>query len=123
MVAILAFLYLTITSGVIVNWHYCMGELASIKMGIPQSSKCDKCGMADKKGCCESEYKFIKVQDEHQWAKTAFDVSQFFAAMPSMTASFHAGSYSSISAVYEPYHAPPDNRENSIYIHTGVFRI
>ena len=76
-ITILAFLYLAIASGVTVSLHFCMGDLASVEYGIPSDSDCNKCGMKEKKGCCHTESKIVKIQDEHQWAKESFSFSQF----------------------------------------------
>jgi hypothetical protein len=121
-VAILAFLYLTITSGVVVNWHYCMGDLSSIEIGARNGDHCEKCGMADKKGCCETEYKLFKVQDEHQLAKVSWESNALPAIAPVFT-SLIPVSNNEIIRGQEYYHAPPDERSNFIYLHTGVFRI
>lgn len=122
MVAILAFLYLTITSGVVVNWHYCMGDLSSVEIGARNTSYCEKCGMADKKGCCETEYKLFKVQDAHQLAKVSWESNALPAIAPTIT-SLLPLSFDKVQRIQEHYHAPPDERSNFIYIHTGVFRI
>lgn len=122
MVAILAFLYLTITSGVVVNWHYCMGDLSSIEIGARNSDHCDKCGMADKKGCCETTYKVFKVDDAHQWAKANWELNALAAISP-ITTQLVPVTYSSDKTVLQQYHAPPDERLNAIYLHIGVFRI
>lgn len=122
MVAILAFLYLTITSGVVVNWHYCMGDLSSIDIGARHSDHCEKCGMADKKGCCETTYKVFKVDDAHQWAKVNWELNTLAAVFPT-TIQFEPVHFSIDNSQLQQYHAPPDERLNAIYLHTGVFRI
>lgn len=123
LVAILALLYLTIASGVVVNLHYCMGDLASIEFGHAADHPCAKCGMEEKKGCCETESKLVKLQDAHQWAKPAFDALKVmavvqgagFTSMPVLQpASLPA------SASYQP---PPDFRQNKVYRSICVFRI
>lgn len=63
-------LYLALSCGLVVNWHYCMGQLASIEWGVPQDDHCGKCGMKDQKGCCETESQILKVKEAHVSVKT-----------------------------------------------------
>jgi hypothetical protein len=121
-VAILAFVYLGVAGGVMVNLHYCMGSLASLDYGSGEVETCSKCGMKEKKGCCETEYKFVKLQDEHQLAKTTIEFNQLEAEVPSY--SLLAFSLSDEqSSLYLNYHSPPDPRDNDIYLHNRVFRL
>jgi len=66
-VSILACFYLLLTSGVAVNFHYCMGKVRSMSFGRQQTTEsCNKCGMTSKKaGCCEDKANFVKVDDTH----------------------------------------------------------
>ncbi|MGB8190578.1 MAG: hypothetical protein WCF67_01605, partial [Chitinophagaceae bacterium] len=66
-VAILAIFYLSLASGVMVNVHYCMGELASVDYGHKEEDKCGRCGMPDdNNACCHTDSKLVKLQDDHQ---------------------------------------------------------
>ena len=49
-VAILAFLYISTSTGAFVHVHYCMGELADWGIGYNKSTKCGKCGMKEVQG-------------------------------------------------------------------------
>lgn len=69
-VVLLAVLYLGLSLGLVVNWHYCMGQLASIDWGVLQDEHCGKCGMKDQKGCCETASQILKVSDAHLLGKT-----------------------------------------------------
>jgi hypothetical protein len=68
-VILLAFLYLGMCTGIVVNYHYCMGDLASVEWGMDHDDTCARCGMKDKSGCCETKFQVVKVQQEHQGAK------------------------------------------------------
>jgi hypothetical protein len=81
----LAVLYFTMSNGVIVNFHYCMGDLAEVAWGYKHSDTCPKCGMKDAKGCCENKYEVIKVQQEHQQAEMALILPSFAVASPSFS--------------------------------------
>ena len=65
-VTILALIYLTITSGVLINVHFCMGEIASVEYGQDATSACEKCGMESKAGCCSTEVAFVKVSEQQK---------------------------------------------------------
>lgn len=66
LVAILAFLYLGVSSGVAMEIHYCMGKKAGVEFYGSDNDKCSKCGMKHKKGCCNDEHKFYKINDSHK---------------------------------------------------------
>jgi hypothetical protein len=123
-VSILAFFYLGLASGVVINLHYCMGELSSVEYGYHGHTKCGACGMEEKDGCCNTELKVIKLQDSHEWTKPGWlpgnnNVTLPFTAMQafSFSAPLHTQGNSSI------YFSPPDYRMNSIYLHTSILRI
>lgn len=122
-VAILAFLYITLSSGIVVNLHYCMGDLATVELGLNHDDTCGKCGMKDRKGCCETQYQVVKVQDAHQAAK---DLQSGFKAVPALAASVYAEPFVAVeaaaAAAYEAY-TPPDTGTNDRYIAICVFRI
>ena len=66
-----AFIYLAISSGLILEIHYCMGKEAgsSVKFAGNATPRCGKCGMENgPHKCCHNELKLIKVQDSHQQA-------------------------------------------------------
>ena len=65
-VAILAFLYLGVSSGIAMEIHYCMGKKAGVDLYNSNNQKCSKCGMHEKKGCCSEENKFYKLNDSHK---------------------------------------------------------
>jgi hypothetical protein len=66
-VTILATLYLLVTCGVSVNFHYCMGKLRSVDLGYNLDDRCGKCGMSTKdSGCCHDDTQWFKVNDNHQ---------------------------------------------------------
>ncbi len=61
-----AFLYLAFSCGLVVNMHYCMGELAEISYhSSPKSDDCGYCGMEDS-DCCHDDLKVFKPDDIHK---------------------------------------------------------
>lgn len=123
-IAILAILYITVTSGVIVNVHYCMGSIASVAYGWDDHDVCGKCGMTDQKeGCCHTEYQLVKVDDEHQYVPV--DIPSF--ETPVSIIPDEIVWIDPAPATLQPttftYIDPPDPYFNSVYLHHCVFRI
>jgi hypothetical protein len=121
-IAILALLYIITTSGVVVNVHYCMGAVSSVTYGHEAPESCGKCGMKEKDGCCHSELKVVKLDDVHQQAAKALAIAQI-AELPVVYFESAVAAYNSRKDFVNSYHSPPDNRINSVYLHTNVFRI
>ncbi len=72
--AIIAILYFAISSGFVVNVHYCMGKLRAQKVAVSAKKMCACKKAEDKKGCCKTTYKVVKLDDKHQISSIAFKV-------------------------------------------------
>lgn len=59
---------MTVSSGIAMEIHYCMGEHAGADLYGSSSEKCGRCGMKEqnKKGCCHDDHKFYKLNDSHK---------------------------------------------------------
>jgi hypothetical protein len=57
---ILAIIYITVSTGFIVNVHYCMGKVSSIKLE-QTAKKC--CCKKQHKNCCKTEQKLVKLNN------------------------------------------------------------
>src|SRR5258706_13640871 len=72
-------IYLAITSGLVLQIHYCMGRQigSSVKFAEAGTHACSKCGMQNAKNkCCHDEVKFIKLQqDAHKQVTTDYQVT------------------------------------------------
>ncbi|MBC7827290.1 MAG: hypothetical protein H7122_06070 [Chitinophagaceae bacterium] len=123
LITILAFLYLGLAGGVVVNFHYCMGQLSSIEYGYDEHDQCGKCGMKEKKGCCNTEFKMVKLQDSHQWAKSASVVNKSFTIFTDLIYQPSSSILIRSLEITSGYHPPPNLRTNKVYLHTGIFRI
>ena len=123
LIAILSFLYVTVASGVVVNIHYCMGNLSSVSYGYDKHSACDKCGMKERKGCCHTEFKVVKLQDAHQLVQAAEKMSATPVLLPVTPIDYTAGNLPAKSTLSLHYHSPPDKRVNEVYLHNLAFRI
>ncbi len=125
LVAILLLVYFTVSTGFVINLHYCMDKMASVELGGKKSDKCGKCGMPkkDKEGCCRDEVKVVKL---YQDQLTAYFIDFRFSALATLVT--HSGF---IVSVFKPAslptshkaHAPPLISEQDTYLVNGVFRI
>ena len=65
----IALIYLVMSTGFVMNSHYCMGKLSSIELGRSEVKKCI-CGMridsAKKNKCCHSKIDVVKLEDSHK---------------------------------------------------------
>lgn len=123
-ILILAVMYLGLTSGVMVNIHYCMGEIAGVNYGHPEGDGCSTCGMVKQDGCCHTDHKFVKADDDHLYAKNiAAPGSTSTTEHPSLYLSEVIFSYRPPDLKNSQYHSPPDPRSSDFRLHNCVFRI
>ena len=126
-VIIVTFLYFAISSGMIVNLHYCMNSFSSADFNPVTSKKaCDICGMDKEKshGCCHDEVKLVKLQDDqNKTSQVSYDITSFqsIAVIPSR---FIAASFYNADEINDrPDHSPPLLTRQDIQIKNCVFRI
>lgn len=105
-----------------INIHYCMGRLASVEYGVGEHDACNKCGMKEKKGCCHTESTFLKIQDDHQLAKTV-KLPDLAVAIDPVLPEYQQVCIDEATTSAIQYADPPDPRTGSIFIHINVFRI
>jgi len=79
---LLALIYITTTSGIVISTHYCMGEVSGIALGQSQAESCATCGM-DNEGCCHDDLDVIKLTDNHQYSQVSSEIPSFEAAVVS----------------------------------------
>ncbi len=118
--------YLVASSGVIINFHYCMNNLASTGIFEPESKKCGQCGMHtdDSNGCCRDESKMVKMQNDQQPSSSLSYVLPSLSTLLHLPSNFIVVSIFNISAAkYFISHSPPLLSEQDRYLQNGVFRI
>ena len=124
LVAIIAIMYMGVSSGIAMEIHYCMGKKTGIEFYGDQKDKCGKCGMSAKKsGCCNDEHKFIKLNDSY---KNVSNEMVFGVPELAILNSYHLPEkefwYDAASqAVLN--HSPPDYTGPAARILNGVFRL
>ena len=122
-IAILAFFYLGLTSGVVKSIHYCMGQLSNVEYGYDEHEACGKCGMQEKDGCCDTEMKLVKVEDSHQGASwSSIEKKSINLPAPGYPSSFLTAPITQREYSIA-HHSPPDRRMNLVYLHTGALLI
>lgn len=122
-IAILAIIYLGITSGVVINLHYCMGKVASVEYGFVEDKPCSICGMESKHGCCHDEYKIVKLDDSHQLSKANYGFFKSLVIVPRQQSLTASVLLLQDRHDFAPHHSPPDPDDKPLYLVNRVFRI
>lgn len=118
----LAVVYLAVSSGVVVNIHYCMGKLADIGLGHSEKATCGQCGM-ENDGCCHDDVKVIKIQDTHSFTSIPTDFAKLDVQLPTYPDVDFSADIISLSTIAETAHAPPGKGQVPLCIKNCVFRI
>ena len=127
-VAILALVYITTSTGAVIRVHYCMGELADWSIGVDNSKTCGKCGMqvSEEKdnGCCKDKHTFVKNNSDQKFAQTGLLIIPILTvALPVSFIKFHADDFLSIREENSVTHPPLRSRGVAVYIRNCVFLI
>ena len=61
---------MTVSSGIAMEIHYCMGEKVGAELYADSDDTCGRCGMKEqqKGGCCHDDHQFFKLEDSHKKA-------------------------------------------------------
>jgi hypothetical protein len=122
----IALIYLVMSTGFVMNSHYCMGRLSSVELGVSEVKKCI-CGMridsAKKNKCCHSKIEVVKLEDSHKSTPSILFqasvmealVPQFYLSAVNYTSIFNKDNYLK--------KLPPNLHEQDTYIRIGVFLI
>ena len=122
---ILAIIYLTASTGATVNIHYCMGKLQSMDFGhsLENKKQCPKCGMSNKKGCCEQKYQVVKVEKKYTVPATNVSATKVI----NLPAQFYAIDRLMVNTTetenYFFSNSPPDKGLVPLFIRHRVFLI
>lgn len=124
--SILAVFYLLISSGVVINMHYCMNRLDSTQLYADKSETCGRCGMhvEDSKGCCRDEIKIVKLQeDQKASSELSFDFKSFQPVIVQASEYFSSQFDNINEHTSHNNHSPPLLSTLDIYLQNCVFRI
>jgi hypothetical protein len=120
-------MYLAITSGLVLQIHYCMDKQvgSSVKFAEVSTHICTVCGMQNAKNkCCHDEVKFIKLQDVHKQATADYTITP----PPTVAREFdliNTSLYSVTDSVATGNNSPPDDDDGqpSLFVFNHFFRI
>ncbi len=128
LLAILAVVYISSTTGVSIHMHYCMGELASWGFWKHKSTSCDKCGMnhmeETENGCCKDVHKQVKLDQDHKKQESEWRLVQLLPGV--LPVPFKDISFNNSLSVTEENplsHSPPRGSDIAVYIRNCVFLI
>lgn len=121
LVALIAFLYITATTGATVHLHYCMGKKADWNLIKTNSKTCNKCGMKktanEDNGCCKDELKFIKDNSAQKITESGFNITEsFIVTLPPSFIEIAHGNYQLITNSFFTSHSPPIINSVAVYI-------
>jgi hypothetical protein len=120
---ILMLIYITASSGVVLNVHYCMGKVSSVKVDNFSDEVC-KCGAAAAEmSCCFSEFKVVKLEDAHKAVVVAPHIEMPVANLPVSLSLIDIAKTLPATEQRRVIHHPPLTSTLDIYIKNGVFRI
>jgi hypothetical protein len=124
-VSILTVVYFAVSSGVVMNVHYCMGKRQQAEMDVlaAKSCKCGKMKNGGKKGCCKTEAKFIKLEDVQKASNAQYTIQAPVADAIAQGNVFPLIVYHSADRVVAVSHSPPLLSAQDTYLLNCVFRI
>jgi hypothetical protein len=115
---------MSITSGIAMDIHYCMGKEISFGLYGNDKDVCNKCGMKHKKGCCGDEHKFYKLSDSHKNVSNNINLSAAVVAIVTNNYSFYnLHSFATVATKTIANNSPPGNNKPPARILNSVFRI
>ena len=122
---ILAVVYLSASSGMVVNVQYCMDKVASVQVnGFGNENICCTDG-GKTAGCCSDELKVVKLQESHNAAVASYSMENP-AQLLGVPLSFINSSplvLADEKRVQMADSSPPLASASSIHIRNCVFRI
>lgn len=121
-IAILAILYFTMTSGIVLNIHYCRGKISSVKVDVLAKDLC-ACKKKIDKGCCKTDNKLVKLEDTHKAVSTQFLIEAPVAIVASTQWLQHSLFVPVKEVVTYNSNAPPHLLSEDKCILNCVFRI
>lgn len=126
LISIIALIYFTVSSGMVMSVHYCMGKISDVQVNQVPEDRCI-CGMSKKetssKGCCKTEFQMVKLADIHKASYASYDIQAPVALLTRSLSLLDAPILVSPEKVYADIHGPPLISEQDTYLLNCVFRI
>lgn len=122
-VILFSIFYLTSTSGICLNIHYCGGKIKHVSLINSNEKNC--CGKKKmSKKCCKDKIAYFKIKDNHksnQFAKIVTPSSKIVPAHFSIVN--YNCNLSSVNSIIHHYHSPPVFYDNPLYLKHRVLLI
>lgn len=118
--------YFAVTSGVVINYHYCMKRLVSVHLFDTAPDTCGMCGMDmhESSGCCRDEVKVVKLdQDQNKLTVALVEAPLFEIPITTPSAFIVAAFENKYEQRHFHNHSPPVLSEQDTYLQNNVFRI
>ena len=123
-ISIAALAYMSVSTGIAMEIHYCMGKFAGIEFYGSENKACGKCGMKEKgQGCCHDEHKFIKLEDSHKNVINTLDFTYHDQVIATEYPLYNFQFFPIAGNESVAIHSPPDKTGPSLCIQNCVFRI
>lgn len=113
--------YFGFSSGAVFQMHYCMKELVSVTQ--KSDDTCSKCGTKEKRDCCKTEIKLVKVDDSQKSDFLKINFLQTISEIQKHHFFFTDKSFSLRKFSQIQINAPPEKRSVPIFINHCNFRI
>jgi len=118
--------YFIVTTGVVVNSHYCMKKLVSTHLFEAKNKLCGKCGMDthQSSGCCRDKIKVVKlVLDQTNNPHVSFELLSL-EPIQNTPSDFIVTSFFNVDTKRHFHnHSPPLLSAQDTYLQNNVFRI
>lgn len=112
-----------VSSGFAMEIHYCMGKVAGLDFYKTENEKCSRCGMKNKKGCCNDEHKFFKLADAHKNVVNDQQIVKSIVVTIHQYNLYLLPVLPSVVMHFSGNLSPPYYSANPLYIQQSVFRI
>jgi len=127
-VAIVALLYISTSTGAPLYLHYCMGKPAGWGFGANNSKTCGGCGMENSEekdnDCCQDEHTFLKNDSDQKATTIGFQMIHLLAmALPVSSLEMSSSDFLSVTEENVVSHAPPRTIGVAVYIRNCFFLI
>jgi hypothetical protein len=102
-----------------------MDRLDSMQIGDSEAEKCGKCGMEtnDVNGCCRSEVKLVKLQQELTVTKALNTIFTLSPVITTNSVYLFSPQVNLILDTEQISHAPPLISKQDTYLNNCVFRL
>lgn len=120
---ILTFVYPLLTSGLVLQLHYCGGKLSSLSLALSDTHSCSCGSKSMKKGCCKNKSLQVKVKGDHRTTNNILlpstSCNNLACVLPVTEILIPKSQY----IVASNYHLPPPKLNTSRLAFLSVFRI